>query len=185
MNCLLPRLVDSYSKHIVLFRDDFLVKVLTLFFLSFLYPSSTQSQLSRHLEAKQKKTNASQPSSTKPSRPTKSPKKPSAATLPLPGPVSQLRQDLEGLNLIPSSSSSSSSVIGSGVGKKGKNTIDDDVELPLTPPTPTINISKEKILEEVRRREADEKPVLSLVVVGSFKTQSRFYKLSCVNAPFF
>lgn len=34
-------------------------------------------------------------------------------------------------------------------------------------PVPVVSIAKEKILEEVRKREAGEKPVLSLVVVGA------------------
>lgn len=39
---------------------------------------------------------------------------------------------------------------------------------PPTAPPPSVQIAKEKIIEEVRRKEKDDKPVLSLVVVGEY-----------------
>ncbi|KAL8281054.1 hypothetical protein RQP46_006412 [Phenoliferia psychrophenolica] len=66
------------------------------------------------------------------------------------------RQDLEGMNLVPAASTSSATASSSSsVG--GADT---------PPPPPVTKVAKEKILEEVRRKEKDEKPVLSLVVVG-------------------
>lgn len=66
-----------------------------------------------------------------------------------PAPVSQLRSDLEGMNLLEADG------------------IDEEMEAAL-PPTPVISLEKEKILELVRQREKEEKPALSLVVVGEF-----------------
>jgi hypothetical protein len=43
---------------------------------------------------------------------------------------------------------------------------DDDMAVRSAPPTPVVSIAKEKILEEVRKNEFGDKPVLSLVVVG-------------------
>lgn len=65
------------------------------------------------------------------------------------GTVSQLQSDLEGMNLIPSVSAM-------------------EVEEHYVPTALVISLATEKILELVREREKDEKPVLSLVVVGSF-----------------
>lgn len=45
---------------------------------------------------------------------------------------------------------------------------DDDVAAQQAPPTPVASIAKEKILEEVRKNEFGDKPVLSLVVVGAY-----------------
>lgn len=72
-----------------------------------------------------------------------------------PAPVSQLQSDLEGLNLVSSASDRAA----------GANGEDEDYVMPL-PPTPVISLAKEKILALVREREALDKPVLSLVVVG-------------------
>ena len=77
------------------------------------------------------------------------------APTPLSGPVSQLRQDLEGMNLVPSASGSSSSSAGEATPP------------PPPPPAPVTKLAKEKILAEVCKQEKDEKPVLSLVVVGA------------------
>ncbi|SGY94389.1 BQ5605_C037g11647 [Microbotryum silenes-dioicae] len=90
---------------------------------------------------------------------------------PPPGPVSQLRADLEGLNLLPRDSSLASST-GATAGGSTPGTSSrvhtpsdiDDVE--MSGPPPAITMAKDKILAEVREREKDRKPVLSLVVVG-------------------
>lgn len=78
-----------------------------------------------------------------------------------PGPVSQLRADLEGMNLIASDS------------KENKADADNEPEgssgaQTPPPPPPAVQIAKEKIIEEVRQKEKDGKPVLSLVVVGEY-----------------
>lgn len=83
---------------------------------------------------------------------------------PAPGPVSQLRQDLEGLNLAPSSPSSTAATQGSS-GASSPRTTGADEEQDIGPPPP-VAMAKEKILEEVRQKDKDSKPVLSLVVVG-------------------
>ncbi|KAK4699995.1 elongation factor 1 alpha-like protein, partial [Phenoliferia sp. Uapishka_3] len=119
--------------------------------------------------AKQKKAalaaSKSQPSSAKNSRPStptpsgpktsssssKTPLKKSALA-PQAGPVSQLRQDLEGMNLVPSSSSL----------KEAEAAAQTTSQAPVV----VSKVAKEKILEQVREKEKDEKPVLSLVVVG-------------------
>jgi hypothetical protein len=69
------------------------------------------------------------------------------------------------MNLMPSSSGPASTDVG---GSKGDG---EDVE--MAAPVPVVSIAKEKILEEVELREKDEKPVLSLVVVGASVLVSR------------
>ncbi|SCZ88570.1 BZ3500_MvSof-1268-A1-R1_Chr2-1g04498 [Microbotryum saponariae] len=90
---------------------------------------------------------------------------------PPPGPVSQLRADLEGLNLLPRNSSSASSTGATAGGStpgtsSGAHTPSDIDNVEMSGPPPAIAMAKDKILAEVREREKDRKPVLSLVVVG-------------------
>ncbi|KAI5480838.1 elongation factor 1 alpha-like protein [Pseudohyphozyma bogoriensis] len=136
---------------------------------SLAYVKEEQKKKDRAAAAKMKKTPSQTPSArtsrpttpapgTSTPKPKPTPKTPSTKP-PVAGPVSQLRSDLEGLNLVPSSSGGerASSQTRSDAGS-------DDID--SSPPTPVISIAKEKILEEVRKKEAEEKPVLSLVVVG-------------------
>lgn len=87
-----------------------------------------------------------------------------------PGPVSQLRADLEGLNFIPNSNKPDLATAAPGTGEPGQLQVGSNgaVTPPPTAPPPSVQIAKEKIIEEVRRKEKDDKPVLSLVVVGEY-----------------
>lgn len=79
--------------------------------------------------------------------------------MPATGTISQLQADLEGMNLIPTTSAASI--------KGSAKEEDTDYIVPL-PSAPIVSLATEKILELAREREKDEKPVLSLVVVGTF-----------------
>ncbi|GAA5958289.1 hypothetical protein JCM21900_001340 [Sporobolomyces salmonicolor] len=76
--------------------------------------------------------------------------RPSAA-----GSVSQMSADMEGMGL-----GERKNLVGTTADE------DDEVQAEEEGPPPAMSMAKEKILEEVRAREKDEKPVLSLVVVG-------------------
>lgn len=83
--------------------------------------------------------------------------------------VSQLRADLEGMNLYPTVS-----------GSKGKSTGIELTEEEMSSQAnaqPFVSQTKEKIIEEARKKELEEKPVLSLVVVGEW---SRFFNSATV-----
>ncbi|SCV71973.1 BQ2448_4667 [Microbotryum intermedium] len=123
---------------------------------------------------------SSQPASAKNSRPsTPAPSgqkktgtsNPPPTKRPPPGPISQLRADLEGLNLLPRDSSSVSSTAATAGGStpgtsSGYQTPSDMEDIEMSGPPPAIAMAKDKILAEVRKREKDRKAVLSLVVVG-------------------
>ncbi|GAA5893986.1 hypothetical protein JCM5296_004125 [Sporobolomyces johnsonii] len=71
------------------------------------------------------------------------------------GSVNQMSADMEGMGL--------------GERKKPAGTAgdeDEEMQAEEEGPPPAMTMAKEKILEEVRAKEKDEKPVLSLVVVG-------------------
>ncbi|KAK4049471.1 hypothetical protein OIO90_005422 [Microbotryomycetes sp. JL221] len=137
-------------------------------------------------EGSKKTKPASQPASAKNSRPTTPAPTSTRANLsskggitgtpakPLAGPVNQLRQDLEGMNLLSTSPSSSTAATrgsnaSSGTVSPRSSAIGDDMfesgEM-TPPPPPPVAMAKEKILEEVRAKEKEGKPVMSLVVVG-------------------
>lgn len=87
---------------------------------------------------------------------------PAAAIAPKPVPkaVSQLQQDMEGMNLLPSADKAS------GQSGSPSPAATDNEEWETGGATaPVVTVAREKILEEVKAQEAG-KPALSLVVVG-------------------
>ncbi|KAM0791514.1 hypothetical protein ACM66B_005965 [Microbotryomycetes sp. NB124-2] len=89
----------------------------------------------------------------------------SLSTKPVAGPVSQLRQDLEGMNLVGPPSASSSTAATRGSSGTSSPQMMDDFD---SAPTPPVMLAKDKLLEQVKleQAESNQKPVLSLVVVG-------------------
>ncbi|CEQ39607.1 SPOSA6832_01148 [Sporobolomyces salmonicolor] len=71
------------------------------------------------------------------------------------GSVSQMSADMEGMGL-----GERKNLVGTTADE------DDELQAEEEGPPPAMSMAKEKILEEVRAKEKDEKPVLSLVVVG-------------------
>lgn len=80
---------------------------------------------------------------------------PALAKTAAPGPVNQLRADMEAMGLVKPEKS---------LKEQEKMQVE---QQKAEEETPVLSLSKEKVLEEIRAKEKDEKPVLSLVVVGT------------------
>lgn len=94
------------------------------------------------------------------------PQAPGAAK-PVPRELSQLQQDMEGMNLIPGGSKKKAEQAGQARATNGNVVgIDDSEQWDEGVATaPVVRLAREKILEQVKAQE-EGKPALSLVVVG-------------------
>jgi elongation factor 1 alpha-like protein len=135
-------------------------------FFSFLSPEAAQRKRDKAAASSAPPSGRSTPVNSPVKKKVKGPPPP-LGQKPQPAAVSQLQMDVEAFGLSNAGSSS------------GQRTRESSVELPESPMPSTSALPVEEIIAEVERRSREEKPTLSLVVVGAHSPHSIKCRCKC------